>query len=46
MGAEEGDKTEVCRLTGPPKETITLSVEIDAADQLEWKKQFMKGYNL
>jgi hypothetical protein len=34
MGSEGGDKTEVYRLTGPPKETITLSVEIDAADQL------------
>ncbi len=31
----EGDPGEVSRLTGPPKETITLSVEIDAADQLE-----------
>jgi hypothetical protein len=30
-----GDKAEVYRLTGPPKETITLSIEIDAADQLE-----------
>ncbi|MEW5958007.1 MAG: hypothetical protein AB1801_09810 [Chloroflexota bacterium] len=35
MGGEGGDKTEVYRLTGPPKETITLNVEIDAADQLE-----------
>lgn len=31
----DGDQTEVYRLMGPPKETITLSVEIDAADQLE-----------
>lgn len=31
----EGDHSEVTRLTGPPKETITLSIEIDAADQLE-----------
>ena len=43
MGGEGGDKAEVYRLTGPPKETITLSVEIDAADQLEHKKQFVKG---
>ena len=35
MGGDAGDQTEVYRLTGPPKETITLSVEIDAADQLE-----------
>lgn len=35
MGGEGGDKSEVFRLTGPPKETITLTVEVDAADQLE-----------
>jgi hypothetical protein len=34
-GGERGAASEVYRLTGPPKETITLSVEIDAADQLE-----------
>jgi hypothetical protein len=31
----EGDRSEAMRLTGPPKETIRLSVEIDATDQLE-----------
>ena len=31
----EGDPGKPLRLTGPPKETITLSIEIDAADQLE-----------
>jgi hypothetical protein len=31
----EGDRGEAFRLTGPPKETITLSIEIDASDQLE-----------
>jgi hypothetical protein len=31
----EGDRGEAFRLTGAPKETITLSVEIDATDQLE-----------
>lgn len=31
----EGERSEVTRLTGPPKESITLSIEIDAADQLE-----------
>lgn len=31
----DGDPGETLRLTGPPKETITLSIEIDAADQLE-----------
>lgn len=32
---EGGERGEATRLSGPPKETITLSVEIDAADQLE-----------
>lgn len=31
----DGDPGEATRLSGPPKETITLSVEIDATDQLE-----------
>lgn len=31
----DGDRGEAQRLTGPPKETITLSIEIDATDQLE-----------
>lgn len=31
----DGDRGEAFRLTGAPKETITLSVEIDATDQLE-----------
>jgi hypothetical protein len=36
MGSEGGgDRSEAFRLVGPPKETITLSVEIDATDQLE-----------
>jgi hypothetical protein len=35
MGGEGGDKVEVYRLKGPPTETITLNVEIDATDQLE-----------
>ncbi|NOZ51804.1 MAG: hypothetical protein GXP08_01480 [Gammaproteobacteria bacterium] len=30
-----GDQGETLRLSGPPKETITLSIEIDAVDQLE-----------
>lgn len=32
---QEGDRGEAMRLTGPPKETLTLSIEIDATDQLE-----------
>jgi len=32
---DDGEKGEAFRLSGPPKETITLSVEIDATDQLE-----------
>jgi hypothetical protein len=31
----DGDPGEATRLSGPPKETITVSIEIDAADQLE-----------
>jgi hypothetical protein len=31
----DGERGEAFRLSGPPKETITLSVEIDATDQLE-----------
>ncbi len=34
-GGEGGDRSEAFRLTGPPKETITLSIELDATDQLE-----------
>jgi hypothetical protein len=34
-GGTESDRSEALRLTGPPKETITLSIEIDATDQLE-----------
>lgn len=34
-GSDNNDKSEAFRLTGPPKETITLSVEVDATDQLE-----------
>lgn len=33
--SSEGDRGEAFRLTGAPKETITLSIEIDATDQLE-----------
>ncbi len=32
---EGGSRGEALRLSGPPQETITLSVEIDATDQLE-----------
>lgn len=34
-GGDDADRSEALRLIGPPKESITLSVEIDAADQLE-----------
>lgn len=33
--SQDGDRGEAFRLTGAPKETITLSVEVDATDQLE-----------
>lgn len=32
--SQEGDRGEAFRLTGAPKETITLSIEIDVTDQL------------
>lgn len=32
---QEGDRGEAMRLTGAPKEMITLSIEIDVTDQLE-----------
>lgn len=34
-GNDNADRSEAFRLTGPPKEEITASVEIDATDQLE-----------
>ena len=36
VGGESGDRTEALRLSGPPRETITITgLELDAADQLE-----------
>lgn len=34
-GGDTSDRSEAFRLTGPPKETITLGIEVDATDQLE-----------
>ena len=34
-GGDNSDRSEAFRLTGPPRETITLNIEVDAADQLE-----------
>jgi hypothetical protein len=34
-GAGGGERGEAFRLTGPPKETITLAIEVDATDGLE-----------
>lgn len=34
-GGNGRDRSEAFRLTGPPEENVTLSVEVDAADQLE-----------
>lgn len=34
-GGTGTDKSETLRFTGPPKETITLNIEVDATDQLE-----------
>lgn len=36
---EEGDRSEVLRLKGPPVETLKLDAEIDATDQLEFPDQ-------
>lgn len=33
--SEWSDKSEALRLTGPPKETITMNVEFDATDQVD-----------
>lgn len=34
-GGDTSDRSEAFRLTGPPKETITLNIEVDATDGLE-----------
>jgi Contractile injection system tube protein len=34
-GGDTSDRSEAFRLTGPPKETISLNIEVDATDQLE-----------
>ncbi|HET7328232.1 MAG TPA: hypothetical protein VFJ14_13210 [Nocardioidaceae bacterium] len=34
-GNDVGERSEPLRLLGPPRETITLAVDVDAADQLE-----------
>jgi hypothetical protein len=34
-GGDGADKSEAFRLTGPPKETITVSIEVDATDGLD-----------
>jgi hypothetical protein len=36
---EQPDRSEILRLKGPPIETITLTAEIDATDQLEFPSQ-------
>jgi hypothetical protein len=47
VGGENSDKTEVLRLGGPPKETITLSgVEFDCSDQLEQNEQHARQLGL
>lgn len=45
-GGEGSDRGEAFRLTGPPKETITLSVEMDAADQLERADPLAVGFGI
>ena len=41
-----GSSVEVQRIKGPPKETIDLSIEIDAADQLEKPNQNATAVNM
>jgi hypothetical protein len=43
VGGGEGAKPEVLRLAGPPKETITLSIEFDAEDQVTDSVAFALG---
>jgi hypothetical protein len=43
VGGGEGAKPEVLRLAGPPKETITLSIEFDAEDQVTDLAAFAHG---
>jgi len=42
-GGEGGDRAEALRLSGPPRETITLSIEVDATDQLEQNDTLARG---
>lgn len=42
-GGGEGAKPEVLRLSGPPKETITMSIEVDAEDQVTDPVAFALG---
>jgi Contractile injection system tube protein len=42
-GTGGADKSEAFRLTGPPKETITLNIEVDATDGLEQNNPLAVG---
>lgn len=42
IGGGDADKGEALRLTGPPGESISMKVEIDATDQLEQDKTLPK----
>src|SRR6185436_5556836 len=44
--ADGGGRGEALRTDGPPQETISLAVEIDAADQLERKDPMALGVGL
>jgi len=45
-GTSEGARNEALRLTGAPIETISLTVEIDAADQLETGDPLATAYGI
>ncbi|SHN53026.1 hypothetical protein SAMN05660350_00451 [Geodermatophilus obscurus] len=43
---EDGDTEEALRLAGPPRETIRMTVEVDATDQLETGDRVTQGLGL
>ena len=43
-GGDNADRSEALRLIGPPKETITLTIEIDATDGLETQDPLAATY--
>jgi hypothetical protein len=46
FGADEGGRTQALRFAGPPIQQISVEVEVDAADQLEWDNSTAKQYGI